>query len=217
MKAAKLLEEPAEEERLKAVVPFKEYPLADVDRAWEGEAAAQRLIRFAGGPDKDDMDFERFRSFFTIWDPQNPTNLSSYKLPHHDIIDGQPRTVFRGVVAAIAAVNGARGGVDASIEERRLAHGHLARHMREFDREPPPFAAREFMGAVEIEAMRDYHILMAEGFGLRVELKAADHLGEIERLRGAIEAISKKLDERDQFIRQAVSAEVGSAVRQLAQ
>ena len=49
------------------------------------------------------------------------------------------KTVWRGVAAAMAALKGARGGVDISSADRRGVYNHLARHYREFDEEPPEF------------------------------------------------------------------------------
>lgn len=47
-------------------------------------------------------------------DPEHdpPQEKGAYKLPHHELIDGRLRVVWRGVVAAMAVINGARGGVD---------------------------------------------------------------------------------------------------------
>lgn len=70
------------------------------------------------------------------WAPEMPPErFSDLKLPHHD-----PRTgavVWRGVVAAMAALLGARGGVDIPAADRERVYAHLARHYREFGREPP--------------------------------------------------------------------------------
>lgn len=187
---------------LKAVVPFKEYPKADIGMAWDAAAARQRLIRFVGGPDKERMNFARFRAFFALWDPQNPTNLGGYKLPHHDIIGGKPVTVFRGVVAAVAVVNGSRGGVEASPQERRSAYTHLARHVKEFDLEPPPFQARDFThGDAELAAMQEYHLAMAEAHGLKVDVQIKDSEGEeLQHIADEIEGVSRTIDEKQKTL-----------------
>lgn len=74
------------------------------------------------------------------WAPEiPPQRFSDLKLPHHRPQDG--RVVWRGVVAAMAALLGARGGVAIPAHERRAVYAHLAAHYRAFDAEPPEFHA----------------------------------------------------------------------------
>ncbi len=69
----------------------------------------------------------------------SPQEKGAYKLPHHELIDGELRVVWRGVVAAMTVVNGARGGVDIPEPDRRKVYDHLVAHYGEFDEEPPPY------------------------------------------------------------------------------
>jgi hypothetical protein len=68
-----------------------------------------------------------------------PREKGAYKLPHHELVDGRLHVVWRGVVAAMTVVNGARGGVDITESDRRKVYDHLAEHYTEFDEEPPDF------------------------------------------------------------------------------
>jgi hypothetical protein len=74
-------------------------------------------------------------------DPEHdpPQEKGAYKLPHHELLDGELRVVWRGVVAAMTVVNGARGGVDMPETDRRKVYDHLAAHYEEFGEEPPPY------------------------------------------------------------------------------
>jgi hypothetical protein len=75
-------------------------------------------------------------------DPEHdpPQERGAYKLPHHEVIDGRLRVVWRAVVAAMTVVNGARGGVDLPASDRRAVYEHLAAHYRQFGDEPPELA-----------------------------------------------------------------------------
>ncbi len=94
------------------------------ERGWDGVALAHAWMDPNEDPDNDP-----------------PREKGAYKLPHHELIDGELRVVWRGVVAAMTVVNGARGGVDIPDSDRRKVYDHLAAHYREFDEEPPDYKA----------------------------------------------------------------------------
>lgn len=94
------------------------------ERGWDGVALAHAWYDGSRDPDHDP-----------------PQEKGAYKLPHHELVDGELRVVWRGVVAAMTVVNGARGGVDMSDADRRKVYDHLAAHYREFDEEPPEYNA----------------------------------------------------------------------------
>ncbi|MCD6443649.1 phage major capsid protein [Candidatus Bathyarchaeota archaeon] len=132
------LSKPVEE----GAVGYRKYPLADEDREWDAEAARMRIRRWAssdGSGDRDKVDWRRYRQAFAWFDESDPESFDSYKLPHHDVVDGRLVTVWRGVVAAMASLLGARGGVDIPAEDRRAVYSHLAAHYQDFGREPPRF------------------------------------------------------------------------------
>jgi len=119
----------------RGVVPHKKFPL--VEGAWDADAAVARWRSYSTKPDGS-IDWSKFAECFAWFDSDKPDAMGSYKLPHHDIRDGKPVTVWGGVVAAAAAIQGARGGVKgipaadvAKIEQ------HLGEHYREFDKVPP--------------------------------------------------------------------------------
>lgn len=110
---------------IKRVIPFKHYPLAPEDYPWN----APKEVRQA---DVDDL-----KIMCTWYDAENPDVKSSYKLPHHRAKDYY--TVWRGVAAAMAALMGARGGVNVPDSDRKGIYNHLVKHYKEFDKEPPEF------------------------------------------------------------------------------
>jgi hypothetical protein len=69
-----------------------------------------------------------------------PQQKTAYKLPHHELVDGRLKVVWRGVVAAMAVVNGGRGGVDIPDGDLRKVYDHLAAHYAQFEEEPPDFS-----------------------------------------------------------------------------
>lgn len=110
---------------VKTVIPFKHYPLADEDTAWDGPK------------ERREADVDQLKKMSTWFDSENPDVKSSYKLHHH--LASNLTTVLRSVNAAMGALLGARGGVDIPDGDRRGTYNHLAKHIREYDREPPDF------------------------------------------------------------------------------
>lgn len=103
--------------------PWQAPTLSDfTDKAWD-ELTVTEKRRIAG---------------HFAWAAQMPPDrFTDLKLPHHRPSDGA--VVWRGVAAAMAALFGARGGVDIPSADRRKVYEHLAQHYRQFDREPPEF------------------------------------------------------------------------------
>ena len=139
----------------KSVVPFTAYPTAPEGRDW-GAAQARRRVRIwasrDGSGEKDTIDWRRYARAFTWFDREDRENFRAYSLPHHDVIGGEVRTVWRGVAAAMAVLLGARGGVDIPAADRRRVYGHLSKHYAQFDREVPEL--REY-SATELKEMEE--------------------------------------------------------------
>lgn len=68
------------------------------------------------------------------------------KLPHH-LADMS--TVFFGVRSAMAALNGARGGVKIPDNDRQGVYDHLAAHYKQFGVEPPVLKLTDSVGTTE--------------------------------------------------------------------
>lgn len=157
-------------------------PIAPEDEAWDGpkEVAAA---------DIDDL------GVMATWVAQTgeEPKKGDFKLPHHRQ-RGSHAVVLRGVVAAMGALLGARGGVDIPDSDRRGVFNHLAKHLREFDREPPEFKT------VEDQALKDTTLMLDDDGQIKNalelltgQLKSA--LKETAELRKAVEEQSAQIEE----------------------
>jgi hypothetical protein len=108
-----------------AVTPFQDLPLADRDREWDGDAAEARVRRWA---DAGDGPNARYRDAHVWYDADQKDNFGSYKLLVADVIDGRLTAVPRGVMAAGAVMQGARGGVDLPEKDIDRVKSHLAKY-----------------------------------------------------------------------------------------
>ncbi|MFQ5693838.1 MAG: hypothetical protein ACE5IM_12440, partial [Nitrospinota bacterium] len=146
-----------EEKRVIGYAAHGNLPLVDVDQRWDGAEAVRGMRRWAssdGSGDKDKIDFPKYRQGFAWFNEEDPENFGSYKLPHHIARDGL-RHHFRGTVAAMGVLLGARGGVDIPGGQRRGVYNHLAQEYRRYDREPPDFREAGDYTEKELQAHSD--------------------------------------------------------------
>jgi len=106
------------------VLPYQESRKAPEDEEWDFNSS--------------EYDVDQLKRACAWFDSENPDVKGSYKLGHHRP-DGT--VVWRGVSAAMAALMGARGGVDIPAEDKRGVYNHLSKHYADFGKEPPEFSA----------------------------------------------------------------------------
>lgn len=182
----------------KQAVPSHDPKKADIDRSWDSVSAVKRIREWAssdGSGDKDKIDFSKYKFGFAWFDGEKADSYGAYKLPHQDIIDGKLVTVWRGVVAAMGALLGARGGVDIPDEQRKAVYDHLADHYRQFDEEPPKFSsyAPEELKALFPEVFAEKAVENCEGCSELSEMKAGRVLSAKNRtkIKSAVDALAK--------------------------
>lgn len=133
---------------------------ADEGTAW----SRPRLNDFPGEgafEDRSAAERRKIAGHFAWAEAMPPTTFGQLKLPHHRASDGY--VVFRGVVAAMAALLGARGGVNIPSGDRKSVHTHLASHYKQFDREPPEFRDYEADELEEVLAKMIDDAISVEG------------------------------------------------------
>jgi hypothetical protein len=123
-----------EEPENMAVTPFQDLPLADRDREWDGDSAEKRVRRWAGAEDGPNS---KYRDAHVWYDADQKEEFGSYKLLIADVVDGGLSAVPRGVMAAAAVMQGARGGVDLPDNDIDRVKSHLAKYYDKMDDTAP--------------------------------------------------------------------------------
>ena len=119
---------------VKTAVLFQDLPLASRDRPWDSSAAIGRVREFTGS---EDGPSSTYRRAFLWYDRANGEDFGAYKLPIADVIDGRLTTVPRGIFAAAAALQGARGGVDIPEADRPAVIRHAERYYSKMGLDSP--------------------------------------------------------------------------------
>ena len=124
---------------LKTVVSEHSPTMAPEDMEWDAATAEKRIEEWAtiGEGENKTIDWERYATAFAWYNGGKPEEKGSYKLPHHDIVDGELVTVWRGCAAAMGVILGARGGADIPEGDIQGVYDHLAAHYKQFGKEPP--------------------------------------------------------------------------------
>jgi hypothetical protein len=117
-----------------AVTSFQDLPLADRDREWDADAADKRVRRWAGA---DDGPNTKYRDAHVWYDADQKDEFGSYKLLVADVVNGRLTAVPRGVMAAGAVMQGARGGVDLPENDVDRVKSHLAKYYDKMDETAP--------------------------------------------------------------------------------
>lgn len=152
---ASIVDEPANPNaqilEVKAVVPFQDLPLADLDRRWDKSAALGRVRRFT---ESTDAPSRAYRRAFLWFDRENADDFEAYKLPIADVVNGEMVAVPSAIFSAAGSLKGSRGGVDIPSADRPRVVRHLERYYRKLDKESP-FRARERRLFIDVETARD--------------------------------------------------------------
>jgi hypothetical protein len=122
----------------KGALPYRDYGISDEGTAW----SAPTLTSFTdlAWDDLDAAEKRRIMAHFAWSANVPPDTFGDLKLPHHaPAKSGVGPAVWGGVRAAMAALLGARGGVDIPANDRRGVYEHLLGHYRQFEKEPPEF------------------------------------------------------------------------------
>lgn len=121
-------------EELRSVPSFSDLPFHEpMDDSWS--FTAKEADEVLGDPE----DWDRFKKAHAYFDPDNDEIKGGYKLPFAKMSGGDLKAYWRGVVAAMAAINGSRGGVDIPDDQRKKAYDMLSRYYDKADKEPPEF------------------------------------------------------------------------------
>jgi hypothetical protein len=113
---------------------FHDYPLADRDRKWDGDAAESRVRKWA---DAQEGPTARYRDAHLWYDGDNADNFTAYKLLIADVVHGRLRAVPRAISAAAGVLQGARGGMDIPSSEADRVRAHLAKYYDKLGETPP--------------------------------------------------------------------------------
>lgn len=120
-----LPEKEEQPEVIKGVISYKDLGTLPESEGWDGPGEEAKA------------EVTDLKVMCAWYDSANSDNKGAYKLPHHKA-EGH-KAVWRGVAAAMAALLGARGGVNIPDTDKKGVYNHLKKHYAQFDKEAPEF------------------------------------------------------------------------------
>lgn len=149
-----------------------------------------------------DTEKKKIASCFA-WTPKNPPErFTDLKLPHHN--PKSKAVVWRGVTAAMAALMGARGGVNIPEADKRKVYNHLAKHYKDFEKEPPSFEA-VLRGEVMTEEEKVENMVEEEENATEEETQVEEEKVENKESSEVVE-LKKKVEEYEHVIAECKKA-----------
>ena len=176
-----------------SVMPFNDdMPLAAEDVPWGWDTTAQDEV-LGEGLDN----WNRYAMAHVYRDAEaNPETKGAYKLPIAKMVNGELRVVLNGVRAAMAALNGARGGVDVPEEEREQIHNVLSQYYSKFGEEAPELRNKEEEIKKSDTTIEKSVILQSETIKEESSMNNEDMKTLAELIGRSIEAGLKPLSDR---------------------
>ena len=112
--------------------PIRSHATATSTKAWRGPQMETKL---------GDAPAKVLKKAYAWVDPDgDPDVKASYKFIHHEVDrDGSVGAAnVKACTSGIGVLNGARGGANVPVRDRKGIHAHLARHLRDAGEEPTP-------------------------------------------------------------------------------
>src|SRR5512139_1286359 len=125
---------------------FRPHTTETVDETWD--AGEQEKNVLTGEPRS------YYAKIYAWYDPDlDEGNKGTYKFIHHEVSDsGEPEeAVIRACTTGIGVLNGGMGGTTIPAADRQGVYDHLAKHLRDADREPPELKGSADSTGFEIE------------------------------------------------------------------
>lgn len=117
-----------------AGVPYQNLPV-NTTRAWDASRARTAVKQWA--TTKGEVNWDKYKRAFVIYDASNREAQQNYKLPIATIISGRLTAIRSGIHAAMAAVNGSRNKPAVPDSVLNTAYNHLAKYYRKMKETPP--------------------------------------------------------------------------------
>lgn len=178
------------------------------DSAWSGATARTALAKWAskdGTGKKEDINWAKFSKGFAWFDSTKADSFGAYTLLHHTVKDDSLVAVWKGVVAAMAAL--LRDGAGVSEDQKSTVYAHLAKHYADFGKEAPELKeyTEEELTAIEEMALNAQSALEAVSEEKAEETPPAEDPESDEPMPGNIDAKLDKVVEMLSAIAQAIS------------
>jgi len=118
----------------KMAIPHEMYPMMDMETDWDEDKAVANIAKWASSDDgegKEKIDWDKYAKGFS-WVGEEKDNPASYKMPHHDIVEGKMMTNWKGVVEVMTFL------LSISPDgETQGIYTHLSKHYKDAGKEPP--------------------------------------------------------------------------------
>ncbi|MBT61191.1 MAG: hypothetical protein CMA63_06560 [Euryarchaeota archaeon] len=156
---------------------FQDLPVADAGTQWDWSTDVANEILYSEDHSEEDPNWAMFKKAHLWVDPDKDETREGYKLPIAMMMDGELKVVPRAVIAAVAALNGARGGVDIPESDRKEVYDLIVKYYASWgDDDPPDLMAYDDMESEKRSVMSYHSLPLEESASLNWGRAAADEV-----------------------------------------
>lgn len=186
---------------VREVVSYQDLPIEEDD--WDADEAEANVREWAGGPDKEDVDWDKYFKAFFWRDGDEPELFGSYKLGYADVYGGELRAVDRGIYAVAAVLEGARGGVDIPEEDEASIRNQVEKYYDKMEETAPwnqedssePDTPEEEENDMSKEEIKEGVVEALEEEGLLGSEKSEEELEERVKKLEENDTVEKEIDD----------------------
>lgn len=103
---------------------------------WDAAGARRRMKELCMGEDGE-MDFAKFSKGFMLVEEGMGEMMTGYKMPFADVVDGEMHAIFKACVAIMGVLNGSRGGMNMSEEDRKAVYEQVKKYYKKWGEKAP--------------------------------------------------------------------------------
>jgi hypothetical protein len=103
-------------------------------KEWDGDAAAERVFKWAGG---QKFDARKAKRAFFAYDDADPHLRTNYKLPFADVVGGELKAVPRAIYAVAQVLEGARTPLDLPKTVQTDVRKKVEKYYHKLHEDPP--------------------------------------------------------------------------------
>lgn len=178
-------------EETRTVPSYQDHPIMDAN-SWDESKARDQIAEYAGGPDKEDINWNQYKKGFFYYDSSDSENKGSYKLPYCYVQNGSLKAADEGIYTVAQYLS----STDISSDDKGKVRSQLEKYYSKMDETAPWNEDNKNNNEVFDMEEKEMNSL-AEKFGEEFSERMEDILGELNDKDADLDNLETRLSEAE--------------------